>query len=126
MKKNIHPTMSPTVFIDAATGQKIITSSTITGGDTMDIDGVTYQVVRSDITSYSHPFFTGEMRFVDEKGQVDRFKKRMENAAKKQAAKTQKSKGKKKDEEPAGDPRSYRDLLREQHDVLRKNKSTQA
>lgn len=118
--------MYPTVFIDAATGDKIFTSSTLVSAEKMDIDGVTYQVVHSDITAHSHPFFTGEMRFVDERGAVDHFKRKMELAKEKQKAMAQKAQSKKKVEVPAGDPKTYRDLLREQQETLRKNKSTQA
>lgn len=118
--------MHPTVFIDVSTGDKIITSSTITSQETMEIDGVTYQVIRTDITSYSHPFFTGEVRFVDAQGAVDRFRQKMKLAEEKKEARAKKSKSAKKDETPVGDPKSYRDVLRDQQDVLRKSKSTQA
>lgn len=126
MKKNIHPTMRPTVFIDVSTNDKIITSSTLTSDETMDIDGVTYQVVRTDITSYSHPFFTGEVRFVDERGTVERFKEKIKKAQASQAQAAAKAAKNPKQAKPAGDPKSYRDLLREQQDTLRKSaKATQ-
>lgn len=126
MKKNIHPTMRPTVFIDVSTKDQIITSSTIKSNDSMEIDGVTYQVVRTDITSFSHPFFTGEVRFVDELGAMERFNQKIKKAQASQAAAAVKAAKNPKQAKPAGDAKSYRDLLREQQDTLRKNaKATQ-
>lgn len=125
MKKNIHPIMYPTIFIDAATGDKIITASTLVTQEKMTIDGVEYQVVHSDITSHSHPFFTGEVRFVDAQGAVDRFLQKIKRADAKKLALAQKEQAKKKVEVPAGDPKTYRDLLREKQDTLRKSKVTQ-
>jgi len=120
----MNPTMKPTIFVDVSTNDEIITSSTLTSQETKEIDGVTYQVIRTDITSYSHPFFTGEVRFVDERGTVERFNEKMKAAAaKQQAAAAKASKKSQKGQKPAGDPKSYRDLLREQHDVLRKQKA---
>lgn len=125
MKKGIHPVTRPTVFIDVSTNDQIITTSTLTTEETIDVAGVTYQVVRSDITSFSHPFFTGEMRFVDQKGRVDGFLKKMELAKAKQEALAKKAKGKKPEE--AGEAKSYRDVLKDQQDALRKTKApTQA
>lgn len=126
MKKNIHPTMNPTIFVDVSTNDEVITSSTLTSDETKVVDGVTYQVVRTDITSYSHPFFTGEVRFVDERGTVERFKEKMKAAQEHQAqvaAKQAAKKGQKTDKQ-TDDSKSYRDLLREQQDVLRKQKPT--
>ncbi len=126
MKKSIHPTMHPTVFIDISSGDQILTTSTMQTSEKMDIDGVTYQVVRSDITSHSHPFFTGEMRFVDLKGRVDGFNKKMQHAAERQK-KLQEKNAKKVKDIPTGPVKSYRDLLREQQSALREsNKATTA
>jgi large subunit ribosomal protein L31 len=124
MKKNIHPTMRPTVFIDVSTNDKIITSSALTVQESMEIDGVTYQVVRTDITSYSHPFFTGEVRFVDERGTVERFKEKIKKAQASQAQAAAKAAKNQKQVKPAGDPKSYRDVLREQQDTIRTSAKT--
>ncbi len=121
MKKNIHPVMRPTVFIDVSTNDKIITSSTLTSQDTMDIDGVTYQVIRTDISSFSHPFFTGEVRFVDERGTMERFNEKIKKAQASQAAAAAKAAKNQKQVKPAGDAKSYRDVLREQQDTIRTN-----
>ncbi len=126
MKKNIHPKMQPTVFIDVSTKDQIITSSTMTSADTVEIDGVTYQAVRTDITSYSHPFFTGEMRFVDERGTVERFKEKMQKAAASQAAAAAKAAKNPKQAKSAEDAKSYRDVLRSEQETLRKSKAKAA
>lgn len=76
MKKGIHPELSPAVFIDASSGDEIITRTTLRGAETRDIDGVTHLVFKSDITSYSHPFYTGTQRVLDAEGRVDRFKRK--------------------------------------------------
>ncbi len=117
--------MYPTVFIDAATGYKFITASTLVTQEKMTIDDVEYQVVHSDITSNSHPFFTGEVRFVDAQGAVDRFHKKIKLAEEKKLALAQKEQAKQKVEVQTGDPKTYRDLLREKQDSLRKSSATQ-
>jgi large subunit ribosomal protein L31 len=122
MKKNIHPTMRPTIFVDVSTKDEIITSSTITSKDTREVDGVIYQIVRTDITAHSHPFFTGEVRLLDERGTVERFNEKMRNAqARKEQEAAKASKKSQKQAKPTGDAKSYRDLLREGQETLRQN-----
>lgn len=118
MKTGIHPTLHPVVFIDVSTGDKIISASTITSKDTIDIDGVSHYVIKTDITSKSHPFFTGEMRFVDLKGRVDGFKKKMQHAEEAQKKLQERAAKKQKPVAPT-DAKSYRELLREQQAALR-------
>ena len=76
MKKGTHPEVNNVVFIDASTGDEFITRSTLTSGETRDIDGVKHFVIKSDITSFSHPFYTGTQRVLDAEGRVDRFKRK--------------------------------------------------
>jgi len=76
MKEGIHPTYHPVVFVDASTGDEIITRSTIKSPEKRMIDGVEHFVVSMDITSYSHPFFTGKQKLVDTEGRIDRFRKK--------------------------------------------------
>ncbi len=77
MKKGIHPNYRPVIFLDAAVNFSFLTRSTVKATDTMVwTDGQTYPVVRVDISSASHPFFTGKMKFVDTAGRVDRFRKK--------------------------------------------------
>jgi large subunit ribosomal protein L31 len=77
MKKNTHPTIYPVVFVDTSCGAEFISTSTLKGSDTRVIDGVEYSVINVEISSASHPFFTGQHRFVDTAGRVDKFKERL-------------------------------------------------
>jgi large subunit ribosomal protein L31 len=77
MKKGIHPEYRPVVFLDAAANFSFLTSSTVkTSQTTTWTDGKTYPLVRLEISSASHPFFTGKMKLVDSTGQIERFRKR--------------------------------------------------
>tara|TARA_B100000900_G_scaffold412992_1_gene435938 strand:+ start:1110 stop:1358 length:249 start_codon:yes stop_codon:yes gene_type:complete len=73
VKQDIHPDYHPTVFIDVSTGKKFLTRSTIKTGQTETIDGVDYVKVIRDVTMDSHPVYTGEKRFVDTAGRVEKF-----------------------------------------------------
>jgi len=75
MKKGIHPdNYRLVVFKDMSNEQVFITRSTAETKETIDIDGVTYPLVKMEISSTSHPFFTGKMKFVDSAGRVDKFR----------------------------------------------------
>ena len=73
MKKDIHPKSFPTCFVDVSSGKQFLTLSTMKSKKTETIDGVEYQVVLRDVTMDSHPAFTGEKRFVDTAGRVEKF-----------------------------------------------------
>jgi large subunit ribosomal protein L31 len=77
MKPNTHPPTHPVIFLDTSSGAEFITTSTLSSDTTRDIDGVTYFVINVEISSASHPFFTGEERFVDTAGRVDKFKEKL-------------------------------------------------
>ena len=63
MKKDIHPSnYREVVFKDMSNEETFITRSTVAAKDTIEIDGVTYPLVKLEITSSSHPFFTGKWR----------------------------------------------------------------
>ena len=65
MKKGIHPeNYRPVVFKDMSNDEIFITRSTVAAKDTIEIDGVTYPLVKLEITSSSHPFFTGKMNMI--------------------------------------------------------------
>ncbi len=81
MKKDIHPEYRPVVFHDLSVDQYIIVSSTAETSDTIDIDGTTYPLVRLEVSSASHPYYTGKRTVLDSTGRVDRFKKLAERAA---------------------------------------------
>jgi len=77
MKKGIHPEYRPVVFQDASANFSILTRSTIKTSDTIKWeDGNTYPLVRLEISSASHPFFTGKQKLVDTAGRVEKFKKK--------------------------------------------------
>lgn len=76
MKKDIHPTYEPVVFRDKSAGATYLTRSTLTSDERLEIDGVTYPVVDVEISSASHPFWTGRGRVVDTEGRVERFRRR--------------------------------------------------
>ena len=73
MKADIHPKTHPVCFRDVSTGKNFLTTSTIKSDKKETIDGVEYFVVVRDITSDSHPVYTGEKRFVDTAGRVEKF-----------------------------------------------------
>lgn len=76
MKKGIHPNYREVVFLDLSNEVKFITRSTIETRDTIDIDGVTYPLVKVEISATSHPFYTGKKMFLDTAGRVEKFNKR--------------------------------------------------
>ncbi|MER6575212.1 type B 50S ribosomal protein L31 [Nonomuraea sp. NPDC001023] len=77
MKKNLHPSYRPVVFRDPSAGFAILTRSTLTSSRTVEWeDGRTYPVVDVDVSSASHPFYTGRSRVLDTEGRVERFNQR--------------------------------------------------
>ena len=85
MKKNIHPEYDLVVFRDHSAGTTVLTRSTLgaSSTQTIEIDGATYPVVDVDVSSASHPFWTGRGRVVDTEGRVEAFNRRYGSAAKK-------------------------------------------
>mgnify|MGYP003523947777 CR=1 FL=1 len=84
MKKGIHPeNYRPVVFKDMSNEDTFITRSTINTKETIEIDGVTYPLVKDEISNTSHPFFTGTAKLVDTAGRVDKFMSRYGNRKKK-------------------------------------------
>ena len=73
MKKDIHPKLNNVSFVDVSTGKKFLTKSTISSKKTDLIDGEEFQVLVRDVTMDSHPASTGEKRFVDTAGRVEKF-----------------------------------------------------
>ncbi|MFY0530883.1 type B 50S ribosomal protein L31 [Nannocystis pusilla] len=76
MKSGIHPSYRKVLFVDASSGDEWVSYSTMTGGDTRPHKGEDLPVVRVDISSFSHPFWTGQSREVDTEGRMDRFRRR--------------------------------------------------
>ena len=83
-KKELHPKdYRLVVFSDEAAGFSFLTKSTAKAEETIKWkDGNEYPLVKVQISSASHPFFTGEEKIIDTEGRVDRFKARAERAAK--------------------------------------------
>ena len=73
MKKDIHPSLNPVCFVDVSTGKKFLSKSTASSKKSDNIDGVDHHVLVRDVTMDSHPAYTGEKRFVDTAGRVEKF-----------------------------------------------------
>lgn len=78
MKKEIHPeSYRLVVFKDFSADESFVTRSCANTRDTIVWeDGKEYPLVKLEISSYSHPFFTGKMKFVDTAGRIDKFNKK--------------------------------------------------
>lgn len=76
MKAGIHPEYRDVVFQDVTTDFQILTRSTLSSKETIKIDGAEYPLIKVDISSASHPFYTGKHKIVDTSGRVDKFRKR--------------------------------------------------
>ena len=77
MKQGIHPENYRLVaFTDMSNNETFIVNSTAATKDTVEIDGVTYPQVKLEISSSSHPFYTGKVKLVDTAGRVDKFMNR--------------------------------------------------
>lgn len=111
MKQDIHPDWNHQATVTCACGNTFKTGST---KDKIEVD----------ICAKCHPFFTGEMRFVDRQGRVDKFKKKMA-AAKASQKKAADKKGKHTKTEKE-EQKSYKQLLREQKTALREASKEEA
>lgn len=77
MKKDIHPEYSDVVFLDTQSETMFKTKSTMTSKETVKWeDGNEYPLVKVEVSSASHPFYTGKKIFVDTAGRVEKFNKR--------------------------------------------------
>ncbi|WKZ60409.1 MAG: type B 50S ribosomal protein L31 [Cyclobacteriaceae bacterium] len=77
MKKDIHPDYKEVVFHDTSSDYKFMTRSTIKSKETIKWeDGKEYPLVKVEVSSASHPFFTGKKLFVDTAGRVEKFQKK--------------------------------------------------
>ena len=77
MKSGINPHYRPVVFLDTSTDFSFVTKSTVETNETIVWeDGVEYPLAKAELTSNSHPFYTGQMKIVDTAGRVERFEKR--------------------------------------------------
>jgi len=77
MKADIHPAYRDVVFHDVTSDFKILTRSTMSTKDTIKWeDGHEYPLVKAEISSASHPFYTGKHKVIDTSGRIDKFQKR--------------------------------------------------
>jgi large subunit ribosomal protein L31 len=77
MKPNIHPDYHPVVFRDHSADWMMLTRSTATSDEVVEwSDGRTYPVIDVDVSSASHPFYTGRARVLDTEGRVEKFRRR--------------------------------------------------
>ncbi|MDP2306131.1 MAG: type B 50S ribosomal protein L31 [Pseudomonadota bacterium] len=81
MKDTIHPKLNNVIFVDTGAATEFVTRSTLSSKNTRDIDGVPHYVVTVDISSASHPFYTGKQRALQAEGRVQRFNKKYNIAA---------------------------------------------
>ena len=77
MKNDIHPEYKEVVFLDTSSDFKFLTKSTMTSDETIQWeDGNEYPLVKVEVSSASHPFYTGKKLFVDTAGRVEKFNRR--------------------------------------------------
>lgn len=77
MKKGLHPeSYRPVVFKDMSNGDMFLTQSTVNTKETIEFEGETYPLFKVEISSSSHPFYTGKSTLVDTAGRVDKFMSR--------------------------------------------------
>ncbi len=87
MKQGLHPENYRLVaFKDMSNEKVFITRSCAPSKETITVDGVEYPVVKLEVSSYSHPFYTGKMKFVDTAGRVDKFRNKYKAHYEKMAA----------------------------------------
>ena len=103
MKKGIHPDWTHQAQVTCSCGNKFTVGST-------------KETLTVDICNKCHPFFTGEMKFVDRQGRVDKFMKKMKAA---EAIKAKGVKKKSSDKDLDEETQSYKDVLRQQQTILK-------
>jgi len=82
MKKDIHPSNYRLVaFKDMSNDHTFITKSTAQSKETIEIEGVSYPLIKVEISNTSHPFYTGKIKLVDTAGRIDKFRNRYNKKA---------------------------------------------
>lgn len=82
MKKDIHPNYGPVVFQDTSTGFSFLCGSTLQSTETVKWeDGKEYPLIKVEVSSSSHPFYTGKQRILDKGGRVEKFQAKLARAA---------------------------------------------
>lgn len=83
MKLGVHPDYRKVLFLDTSTGKEWTAYSTMSSSETREQDGEELPVIKLEISSDSHPFWTGRAREVDAEGRIDRFRRRFAGKSKK-------------------------------------------
>lgn len=87
MKENLHPKVRAVVFKDMSCDFQFLGTSTMDSKEKVKWeDGKEYPLIKVEISSASHPFYTGKQRIMDTEGRIDRFKKRYSKPEPKAAA----------------------------------------
>lgn len=80
MKSGTHPQVYNVVYLDTSTGVQFLSTSTKKSDETIKIDGKEYYLIKVEISSSSHPFYTGKQNLIDSAGRIDKFKAKLEKA----------------------------------------------
>lgn len=79
MKKNTHPNYREVLFVDMSNGFKFVCRSTAPSRETGEYEGKEYPLVKLDVSSESHPFYTGaQNKILDVAGRVEKFRQRFD------------------------------------------------
>ena len=76
MKEGIHPNYREVLFVDMSNDFKFVTRSTIQTRETGEFEGKTYPLAKIEVSSESHPFYTGQQKIMDTAGRVEKFNKK--------------------------------------------------
>jgi len=76
MKEGIHPNYREVLFVDMSNDFKFVTRSTIQTRETAEFEGKTYPLAKIEVSSESHPFYTGQQKIMDTAGRVEKFRQR--------------------------------------------------
>lgn len=82
MKTEVHPSLNNVCFLDVSSGKRFLTKSTMKSARKEVIDGEEFFIVLRDVTSDSHPAYTGEKRIVDTAGRVEKFTTKFKRSSK--------------------------------------------
>lgn len=86
MKEGIHPQYRDVVFHDLSCDFKFITRSTVQTRETTEFEGKQYPLIKIEVSSESHPFYTGKHKIVDTAGRVEKFRQKFGNRGSKTQA----------------------------------------
>lgn len=76
MKQGMHPEYKEVVIKDMGSGWTFLTRSTRVPSETIEFEGKTYPVIKVEVSSKSHPFFTGQERIMDTAGRIEKFNRK--------------------------------------------------